>query len=74
MAPDAEYPTCPQHGSDVHWQDCGSCHEGFTGHECGEDTCCCADPRPNVVCTVCEGAGGHLICGAVPGGHAVRAV
>ena len=53
----AEYPTCPQHGCDVQWEDCSSCHEGHVGHSCGEDTCCCADPVPNVVCQSCNGAG-----------------
>ncbi|MHC4616794.1 MAG: hypothetical protein ACYTEQ_03475 [Planctomycetota bacterium] len=43
---DAEYVTC--------WQ-CGG--EGFSHHDCGEDTCCCRDPEPNVTCDICKGEG-----------------
>lgn len=43
------------------WIDCDACIDGFTGHYCGEDTCCCADPEPNVVCEMCEGRGGRGI-------------
>ena len=31
--------------------------EGFSGHDCGEDTCCCADPEENITCHVCGGSG-----------------
>jgi hypothetical protein len=37
------------------WQ-CGG--EGYSHHECGEDTCCCLNPYDNVVCDICEGKGG----------------
>lgn len=39
--------------------DCWNCGgEGFSSHDCGEDTCCCLHPEDNVVCDVCEGKGG----------------
>jgi hypothetical protein len=38
--------------------DCPECQgEGVTHHDCGEDSCCCADPEPNVRCRVCDGRG-----------------
>jgi hypothetical protein len=42
------------------WIDCESCGgTGMTGeHDCGEDTCCCLNPEENVICDICEGAGG----------------
>jgi hypothetical protein len=47
---------CARCGSSVDCAKC-DCDDGFTGHECGEDTCCCLDPEPNVVCQMCWGAG-----------------
>lgn len=43
-------PYCKKCGSDVLWHECENCEEGYSGHDCGEDTCCCLDPLPNVVC------------------------
>ena len=41
------------------WTECWNCAgEGFTEHDCGEDTCCCLTPEDNVVCDVCMGMGG----------------
>lgn len=41
------------------WIECWNCAgEGLSDHDCGEDTCCCIDPEPNVPCDICEGAGG----------------
>ena len=46
-------------GSDDDFVECWNCGgEGYSGHDCGEDCCCCADPEPNVVCHVCNGKGG----------------
>jgi hypothetical protein len=42
-----DYVTC--------WQ-CGG--EGYSHHDCGEDTCCCLHPHDNVRCDICEGKGG----------------
>jgi len=56
-------PMCPRCGSSVDWVTCWSCDgEGMSGHDCGEDTCCCADPVPNVPCDVCDGKGGWWSC------------
>lgn len=60
--PWGEEPFCPHCGSDVHWVDCENCDEGYTGHDCGEDCCCCLYPEPNVVCDICDGKGGWYVC------------
>jgi len=44
------------------WADCWNCDEGFSSHDCGEDTCCCADPVDNVICDICKGKGGYEVC------------
>lgn len=54
---------CPECGSSMYWFDCETCGgEGVDGHECGEDTCACLEPGDNVVCDICEGAGGWYRC------------
>jgi hypothetical protein len=40
------------------WVICGQCVDGYSGHDCGEDTCCCLEPEENMVCDTCNGAGG----------------
>ena len=55
-------PVCAKCGSDVMWEECWNCIDGFTHHECGEDVCCCIDPQPNVVCDICNGDGGWYVC------------
>jgi hypothetical protein len=41
------------------WIECWNClGECLVDHDCGEDCCCCADPQPNVLCDICDGAGG----------------
>jgi hypothetical protein len=54
--------SCKNCGADLRWVECENCDEGFTGHDCGEDTCCCLDPLPNVVCDVCHGEMGWYVC------------
>jgi hypothetical protein len=47
----------------LEWVDCWACGgEGAVEHDCGEDTCCCIDPKPNVICDVCDGDGGAYLC------------
>lgn len=36
-------------------EECGG--DGTTGHDCGEDTCCCLRPEENVTCLSCGGSG-----------------
>ncbi len=44
----------------MEWIECENCGgEGFVGHDCGEDCCCCLDPEDNVPCDVCGGKGGY---------------
>jgi hypothetical protein len=40
------------------WEVCESCDDGFVGHNCEEDVCCCSYPEENVPCQTCEGRGG----------------
>ncbi len=43
---------------------CYNCSEddGFmVGHECGDDSCCCLNPMPNVPCDICGGKGYWLV-------------
>lgn len=39
---------------------CGG--DGVSGHDCGEDTCCCLDPQDNEPCDICGGEGGFQTC------------
>ena len=50
---------CPRcHCCEMVLQECEACGgEGVSGHDCGEDCCCCKDPEENVRCEFCEGAG-----------------
>lgn len=43
---------------EAEWVYCENCIDGFTDHDCGEDTCCCAEPEDNIVCEICHGNGG----------------
>lgn len=38
------------------------CENGFDGHDCGEDCCCCAYPEENVRCEACYGRGVQHYC------------
>lgn len=53
---------CNRCHSDATWVDCEQCEDGYSHHDCGEDTCCCLDPENNVECDVCDGDGGWYIC------------
>lgn len=57
-----EYVRCEHCNSDTEWQDCYDCEDGASYHDCGEDTCCCLDPTPNVICDTCEGKSGWRVC------------
>lgn len=55
--------TCVECGSQKFPRDCYNCGgEGVSGHDCGEDTCCCHYPEDNVTCGICKGDGGWLQC------------
>lgn len=53
---------CARCGSTASWVDCENCDDGVSGHDCGEDSCCCLDPEENLVCQFCRGNGGWTTC------------
>ena len=56
---------CPRcHCCELEPEDCDACGgEGLSGHDCGEDTCCCAEPEENEECDYCNGRGVFFVCG-----------
>jgi hypothetical protein len=48
---------------EMDWVQCESCGgDGVSGHDCGEDCCCCLNPEDNIVCDICDGKGGWEAC------------
>lgn len=43
---------------DAEWIECYNCEDGYSHHECGDDTCVCLNPVSNVVCDICDGKAG----------------
>jgi len=43
-------------------ESCDYCEDGFDGHDCGEDCCCCEYPDENVPCQMCLGRGCNYYC------------
>ena len=60
--PWGDEPQCKRCHADAHWVECDQCEDGYTDHDCGEDTCCCLNPEPNVICDICDGESGWYIC------------
>lgn len=48
---------CARCGSSVDSELCDYCDDGYDGHDCGEDCCCCLYPEENVLCQYCDGTG-----------------
>lgn len=38
-------PSCGRCGSSMLWSRCEDCENGYSHHDCGEDTCACRDKR-----------------------------
>ena len=58
-------PAVCQCGEELEATECPYCGgEGFSYHDCGEDTCACRDPLPNVRCNECRGTGYIETCPA----------
>lgn len=57
---------CARCGSSVEWLDCSNCDDGYSHHDCGEDSCCCLYPDNNVRCDWCRGVGGSWHCVSPP--------
>lgn len=54
---------CARCGSSCDWVECWDCGgDGVCDHDCGDDTCCCLHPEPNVACSTCRGRGGWQSC------------
>lgn len=54
---------CARCGSSAGFEQCENCGgEGVSGHECGEDSCCCWHPEDNRQCDYCKGTGGSYCC------------
>lgn len=53
---------CARCGSLCEYNRCDECEDGFDGHDCGEDCCCCLHPEDNVICQHCNGYGGWYRC------------
>lgn len=53
---------CGTCGREKEAVECTNCDEGYSGHDCGDDSCCCADPEPNVTCDICNGRGMYEAC------------
>ncbi len=60
--PDGHEYQCKKCGSMVEWKECNGCDDGFSHHECLDDTCCCKDPEPNMPCNLYGGKGGWWSC------------
>lgn len=48
---------CARCGSSMDGGSCEYCEDGFDGHDCGDDCCCCLRPEENVQCQFCDGTG-----------------
>lgn len=57
---------CARCGSSVVSEICDECEDGFSGHDCGEDCCCCAFPEDNIPCDYCRGRGVWHRCMSSP--------
>ena len=54
---------CPKCGSEMEWLECNQCEgNGYSGHDCGEDTCVCRNPQDNLLCESCQAEGGQYGC------------
>lgn len=53
---------CARCGSSCDYEPCDNCEDGYDGHDCGEDVCCCLYPEENVLCDICDGHGGWNRC------------
>lgn len=57
---------CGRCGGGLEWADCPNCEDGYSHHDCGEDSCACLDKSENVPCDWCRGKGGSWHCANTP--------
>ena len=55
-------PRCTGCGEEKAWVECNQCEDGMAYHDCGEDSCCCLNPEPNMPCDICQGECGWYAC------------
>jgi hypothetical protein len=54
---------CPKCHGDADIYECWNCGgEGYSEHDCLDDTCCCLHPYNNVRCDICRGKGSYSVC------------
>lgn len=57
----------PQPEYDMSREECWQCGgTGMSGHDCGEDCCCCLHPEDNMICDICNGTGYLSVAPACP--------
>jgi len=58
---------CAICGSMMELEACHACDGEGGHHDCGEDTCACADPEEiTQFCSECDGEGEYLVCMSLP--------
>lgn len=57
---------CARCGSSIDTEPCEYCEDGYDGHDCGEDCCCCLEPEDNMICQYCDGSGVWHCCLSSP--------
>jgi len=53
---------CKKCKGQVEWEECQDCEDGYSAHDCGEDTCCCVNQEKNVECQTCKRQEGWWRC------------
>lgn len=61
-SPTPAYPLCSVCGTETESTECWKCHGEGGFHDCGDDTCPCANPTIDNVCEECNGEGYYPEC------------
>lgn len=63
---ECDFMPCEICGAETFLESCWSCGGEGGHHDCGEDSCPCLYPEPNVNCDICDGKGSYHICTRLP--------